>query len=98
MTYLNSTEYYNRKEFSSKLQKLYNESNYDFKLKDNTIKNIIGRWKLTSLRFTKYSAIENKYNKKGDLILFDYSNTIIYTSSKKTPLIANILFGVVIQL
>ena len=86
MTYLNSTEYYNRKEFSSKLQELYNESNYDFKLKDNTIKNIIGRWKLTSLRFTKYSAIENKYNKKGDLILFDYSNTIIYTSSKKNPL------------
>ena len=85
ISYLNSTEYYNRKEFTTKLQELYNESNYDFKLKENTIKNIIGRWKLTSLRFTKYSAIENKYNKKGELILFNYTNTIIYTSSKKSP-------------
>ena len=55
-------------------------------IKENTIKNIIGRWKASSLRFTKYSAIENKYNKKGELILFDYTNTIIYTSSKKYPI------------
>ena len=85
MSYLNGTDYYDRKEFTTKLQEIYNENKYDFKLKENTIKNIIGRWKLTSLRFTKYSAIENKYNKKGELILYDYSNTIIYTSSKKKP-------------
>ena len=83
MSYLNSTDYYDRKEFTTKLQEIYNENKYDFKLKENTIKNIIGRWKLTSLRFTKYNAIENKYNKKGELILYDYSNTIIYISSKK---------------
>ena len=89
MSYLNSTDYYKHKEFTTKLQEIYNENNYDFKLKENTVKNIIGRWKLTSLRFTKYNAIENKYNKKGDLILYDYSNTIIYTSSKKKPITAD---------
>ena len=88
MNFLNSTEYYNRKDFTTKLQEIYNENKYNFRLKENTIKNIIGRWKLTSLRFTKYSAIENKYNKKGELILYDYLNTIIYTSSKKKPISA----------
>ena len=88
MNFLNSTEYYNRKDFTTKLQEIYNENRYNFRLKENTIKNIIGRWKLTSLRFTKYSAIENKYNKKGELILYDYLNTIIYTSSKKKPISA----------
>ena len=84
MNFLDSTEYYNREDFTNKLQGIYNENKYNFSLKDNTIKNIIERWKWTSLRFTKYNAIENKYNKKGDLILYDYTNTIIYTSWKKT--------------
>ena len=75
--YLDSTDYYNKKEFKLKLQEIYNENQYNFRLKENTIKNIIGRWKPNSLRFTKYSTIENKFNKKGELILFDYSNTII---------------------
>ena len=44
-TYLDSTEEYNKKEFTSKLQNIYNENKYDFLLKENTIKNIIGRWK-----------------------------------------------------
>ena len=56
-TYLDSTETYNKKEFSNKLQQIYNENKYNFQLKENTIKNIIGRWKQISLRFTKYNAI-----------------------------------------
>ena len=65
---------------------IYNENKYNFKLKENTIKNIIGRWKNISLRFTKYHAIENNLNKNGELILWDYTNTVIYTSNKKNPL------------
>ena len=53
--YLDSTEEYNRKDFKLKLQNIYNENKYDFRLKENTIKNIIGCWKNNSLRFTKYS-------------------------------------------
>ena len=84
--FLDSTETYNKKEFSNKLLGIYNENKYNFKLKENTIKNIIGRWKQISLRFTKYNAIENKINKNGELILWDYTNTVIYTSNKKNPL------------
>ena len=61
--YLDSTEEYNKKEFKTALQNIYNENKYSFKLKENTIKNIIGRWKANSLKFTKYNAIVNKYNK-----------------------------------
>ena len=82
---LDTTEEYNKKELTLKLQDIYNNNNYNFKLKETTIKNIIGRWKQNSLRFTKYNAIENKKNKNGDLILWDYQNTFIYLSNKKNP-------------
>ena len=59
---MDSTDYYNNKKFKLKLQEIYNENQYNFRLKENTIKNIIGRWKAISLRFTKYSAIENNFN------------------------------------
>ena len=51
--YLDSTENYNKKEFTLNLQNIYNENKYDFRLKENTIKNIISRWKTNSLRFKK---------------------------------------------
>ena len=35
------------------------------------------------MRFTKYNAIEHKYNKNGELILWEYNNSAIYTSDKK---------------
>ena len=84
--YLDSTEHYNKKEFTIKLQNIYNENKYDFRLKENTIKNIISRWKTNSLRFTKYSAIENRYNKNEELILWEYNNSSIFTSNKKNPI------------
>ena len=67
--YLDSVEEYNKKDFTINLQNIYNENHYNFQLKENTIKNIIGRWKSNSLRFTKYNAIENRYNKNKELIL-----------------------------
>ena len=84
--YLDSTEEYNKKEFKTALQNIYNENKYSFKLKENTIKNIIGRWKANSLRFTKYNAIENKYNKNNELRLWEYNNSAIYISNKKNPI------------
>ena len=82
---MDSTEEYNKKEFTCKLQNIYNENKYDFLLKENTIKNIIGRWKKNSLRFTKYNAIENRFNKNNELILWEYNNNAIFTSNKKNP-------------
>ena len=82
-TFLDSTENYNKSEFTMKLQNIYNENNYKFALKENTIKNIIGRWKHNSLKFTKYNALEHRYNKNNELILWDYVNTVIYSSNKK---------------
>ena len=83
--YLDSTENYNKKEFTLNLQNIYNENKYDFRLKENTIKNIISRWKTNSLRFTKYNAIENRYNKNNELILWEYNNSAIFISNKKNP-------------
>ena len=47
--FLDSTEIYNKQEFTIKLQNIYNENKYNFRLKENTIKNIIGRCKSNSL-------------------------------------------------
>jgi hypothetical protein len=85
--YLDSTENYNKKEFRIALENIYNENKYNYKLKENTIKNIIGRWRSNSLRFTKYNAIEHKYSKINELIFFcEYNNCAIYTSNKKYPI------------
>ena len=91
--YLDSTENYNKKEFRIALENIYNDNKYNLKLKENTIKNIIGRWKSNSLRFTKYNAIEYKYNKNNELILWEYNNSAIYTSAKKNLFLVNISFG-----
>ena len=72
--YFDSTEEYNKKEFKTVLQNIYNENKYSFKLKENTIKNIIGRWKANSLRFTKYNAIKINITK---IMNWDYGNIII---------------------
>ena len=96
--YLDSTEFYNKKEFTINLQNIYNENKYNFRLKENTIKNIIGRWKSNSLRFTKYNAIENRFNKNNELILWEYNNSPIFTSNKKNPYQVNILSGQLIKL
>lgn len=91
--YLDTTEEYNKKDFTLKLQNIYNENKYNFHLKENTIKNIIGRWKNNSLKFTKYNSIENRYNKimncsYGNMIIFLYIPAI-----KKTLFQVNISYG-----
>ena len=90
--YLDITEEYNKKQFSKNLQNIYNKIIYDFRLKENTFKNIISRWKTNSLRFTKYNALENWYNKSNELILWENNNSALFNSNKKEPSV-DILFG-----
>ena len=70
---LDSQETYNKTEFIAILKDLYNDEkiNYSFKLKETTIPNIISRWKLGSLKFTKSDALKNKYDKYNNLILWN---------------------------
>ena len=56
---MDSSEFYNKKEFRVKLLDIYNKEKYNFKLKDSTIDNIINNWKLNSIKFSKYNALEN---------------------------------------
>ena len=83
---MDSTEDYNKKEFKFDLENIYNENKYIFKLKENIIKNIIGRWKSNSLKFIKYNALENRINKNNELRLWEYNNSSIYIGSKKNPI------------
>ena len=94
---MDSTEIYNKKEFTINLQNIYNENKYNFRLKDNTIKNIIGRWKSNSLRFTKYNAIENRFNKNNELILWEYNKDLFLQVIKKTRFQVNTLYGQLIK-
>ena len=79
---MNQSKNYNKKEFNIALQNIYNKNKYNFLLKQNLIKNIIGKWKSNSLRFTKFKTITNQYKKDGELILLDDTNTIIYLNKK----------------
>ena len=83
-----------RKIFTNALQNIYNENKCKFLLKPNTIKNIIGKWKSNSLRFTKFNALINQYNKEGELILWEHTNSIIYLRNKKFLFPKNIIYGV----
>ena len=46
----------------------------------------MGDGKIYPLDLHKYNALENKLNKNGELILWDYTNSVIYISNKKNPL------------
>ena len=95
--YMNQSKIYNKKEFNIALQNIYNKNKYNFLLKPNLIKNIIGKWKSNSLRFTKFNTITNQYNKDGELILLEDTNTIIYLNNKRIQFFQNIIYGVVMH-
>ena len=85
--YLNNQKLYDKAVFKAILLKIYNEHKYNFKLKEYTLENIIRKWKSSSIKFTKYQAIENGENEEGKLILWDYETTILYLSNKKKPIL-----------
>ena len=60
--HLNKLDHYDKKEVKIDLLNIYNKNKYNFKLKVNTVDNIINRWKSNSIKFTKYNAIENRLN------------------------------------
>ncbi len=80
--YLNNLTVYDRKECQTKIQSLYNVKKYKFLLKKSTIINLINKWKDTSLKFTKYNAIENPYDNDNNLFL--RVHRIVYKESKIT--------------
>ena len=92
---MDQSEIYNKKEFNIALQNIYNKNKYNFLLKPNIIKNIIGKWKSNSLSFTKINTITNQYNKDGEIILLEDTNTIIYLNNKRIQFFQNIIYGVV---
>ena len=49
--------------------------------------NIIKKWKSSSIKFTKYQAIENRFDKNNNLILWEYATPIVYLSIKKKAVI-----------
>ena len=66
---MDNSEIYIKRELTNELQKIQNENKYNFLLKSNIIKNIIGKFKFNPLIFTKFNEIINQYNEEGDLIL-----------------------------
>jgi len=82
-TFMDSSEFYNKKEFRVKLLDIYNKEKYNFKLKDNTIDNIINNWKSNSIKFSKYNALENYKNEENEIILWEHRTSIIYLPNKK---------------
>ena len=59
-----------------------NEQKNKFLLTKSTIINLINKWKDTSLKFTKYNAIENPYDNDNNLFL--RVHRIVYKESKIT--------------
>ena len=67
---------------------IYHNQKYNFLLKENTLDNIINRWKLNTRKFTKYNALDNMHINNKELILWDHRNLIIYLQNKKKELIS----------
>ena len=82
-TFMDSSEFYNKKEFRVKLLDIYNKEKYNFKLKENTIDNIINNWKSNSIKFSKYNALENYKYEENEIILWEHRTPIIYLPHKK---------------
>ena len=70
-------------EFKKWASELYRNSEYNFELKVNTIKNIYYQWKKNSLLFTKYTLLENNKTFDNKIFLRDYSNCYLYDNSGK---------------
>ena len=76
INYSNSLNYYYRK--SSKLEKenIYYIIKYNFILKKSTINNILNTCKESSIKFTKYPALEMPLDNENELFLREKSEYI----------------------
>ena len=70
--YLSSIEIYDRKICKEKIQELYNSKAYNFELKKSTIINLINKFKDSSIKFTKYQALEDPFDSDKELFLRDH--------------------------
>ena len=83
---MDTIETYSKAEIKKQLLDIYHKQKYNFILKENTLDNIINRWKLNTRKFTKYNALDNMYINNNELILWDHRNIVIYLQNKKKEL------------
>ena len=57
---------------------IYRNSDYNFEIKKNSIKNSYYTWRNNNLIFTKYSMFEHNKTLDNKIFLRDYCNTYIY--------------------
>ena len=81
--YLNNILIYDRKECKKEIQKIYNSKKYNFLLKSSTIINLINKWKNSSIKFTKFNALENPNDYDNDLFLREHRVIYLYMKNNK---------------
>ena len=74
---MNSSNIYDRNMFKEEFKKLYNKIKHDFPLNNNFLSNIITNWKKNSIRFTKYSVLENKFDYNDRIIFREFRSILI---------------------
>ena len=61
--------------------KLYNKNNWQYNVENYTFKNFYYSWRQNSMKFTKYSAIENPETKDNSHFLRYYTYCTLYNKS-----------------
>lgn len=66
---------------------MYNDKTkkYDFTFDKNKLLKLYNDWKKSSLKYTKYSFLEddNLYNKNREILMREYKNFYIYSKKHK---------------
>ena len=83
---MNKSNIYDRNLFKNRFKDIYNEHKFTFSLNDNTLSNIITKWKNTTFKYNKTTILFNRYDYENSLILRDYITIYIETDKRKKPI------------
>lgn len=83
---MNKSNIYDSNLFKNRFKDIYKEHNYTFPLNDNTLSNIITKWKNTTFKYNKTTILFNRYDYENRLILRDYRAIYIETEKRKNPI------------
>ena len=83
---MNKPNIYEQNLFKTRFKDIYNEHKYTFPLNDNTLSNIITKWKNTTFKYNKTTILFNRYDCENRLILRDYRTIYIETEKRKNPI------------
>ena len=83
LTYLESQQYINKKEFINYSITEFNKNSYNFNFDIARINNLFYNWKSNSIKFTKYYLLENPKTLSNRDYLKTYINKSIYSSKLK---------------